>query len=174
MNEVASAAGVTKPVLYDHFPSKLKIYVAVLESVRNELLAQGAVIAQQPTSPRQRFRGAVEAFFRYVQQHPEAARVLLKEPQSDASAAKLWRKVQEGASLGIATLLATVWQTREPGMQLAAAEFVKSGLHALAEWWAEHPDLELASLVDVVVDVILPTGPPAVPPVHTTPASEKR
>src|SRR6185437_2898799 len=38
MNEIASAAGVTKPVLYDHFPSKVKIYVTVLESIRNELL----------------------------------------------------------------------------------------------------------------------------------------
>lgn len=154
MNEIASAAGVTKPVLYDHFPSKLEIYVAVLESVRNELLAQGAAIAEQPTAPEQRFRAAVEAFFRYVQQQPEAARVLLKEPQSDPAAAKLWRKVQEGASRGIAALLATVWQTREPHMQLAAAEFVKSGLHALAEWWVAHPDLELTSLVDVVVGLV--------------------
>jgi AcrR family transcriptional regulator len=154
MNEIAGAAGVTKPVLYDHFPSKLKLYVAVLESIRNELLAQGAAIARTPQGPEQRFRASVEAFFRYVQQQPEAARVLLQEPQSDAVAAKLWRRVQDGASLGIATLLSTVWHASEDRTQLAAAEFVKSGLHALAQWWAAHPDLELALLVDLVSQLV--------------------
>jgi len=154
MNEIASAAGVTKPVLYDHFPSKVKIYVTVLESIRNELLAQGAAIARRPSGPEQRFRAGVEAFLRYVQQRPEAARVLLQEPQSDLAAAKLWRRVQEGASLGIATLLATVWQASEERTQLAAAEFVKSGLHALAEWWVKHPDLELPLLTDLVVQLV--------------------
>ena len=41
MEEIAEAAGVTKPVLYQHFGSKRTLYLELLETVGNELLAGG-------------------------------------------------------------------------------------------------------------------------------------
>ena len=38
MNDVADAAGVTKPVLYQHFASKRELYLALLDEVGRELL----------------------------------------------------------------------------------------------------------------------------------------
>ena len=38
MDEIAEAAGVTKPVLYQHFPSKSALYVGLLEDTGRQLL----------------------------------------------------------------------------------------------------------------------------------------
>ena len=40
MNDVADAAGVTKPVLYQHFDSKRELYLALLEDVGNQLITR--------------------------------------------------------------------------------------------------------------------------------------
>ncbi len=151
MNRIAAAAGVTKPVLYDHYASKQDLYVAVLEAIRDDLLSRGKVISQRRSSPEDRFRAAVGEFFRAVADRPEAIRVLLHVPQADAAAASLWRRVQEGATAGIAALLSTIWRSREDWECAAAAEFIKAGLHALAEWSTQHPELDQDDLVSVVM-----------------------
>src|ERR1043165_3382994 len=38
MDEIAEEAGVSKPVLYQHFPGKLDLYIALLESHVDELV----------------------------------------------------------------------------------------------------------------------------------------
>ena len=153
MNEIAAAAGVTKPVLYDHYASKQDLYVAVLEGVRDDLLSRGKTISERPSNPEDRFQAAVTEFLHAVAVRPEAIQVLLHVPQGDAAAAKLWRRVQEGATAGIAALLSTVWQRREDWECAAAAEFIKAGLHALAEWWSKHPQCDPEQLVNVVMQI---------------------
>ncbi|MGH8139754.1 MAG: TetR/AcrR family transcriptional regulator [Steroidobacteraceae bacterium] len=154
MNRIAAAAGVTKPVLYDHYASKQELYVAVLEGVRDDLLARGKIISERRSGPEGRFQAAVGEFFRAVADRPEAIRVLLHAPQADAAAASLWRRVQEGATTGIAALLSTVWRPGEDWECAAAAEFIKAGLHALAEWSTRHPGCDHNELVSVVMQIV--------------------
>jgi hypothetical protein len=97
-------AQVTKPVLYDHFSSKQTLFLTVLESIRDGLIAKGRSIVEAGGDLEQRFRLSVDAFLEFVEREPEAARVLLTVPSGDAAAAKLSRKVQAGASAGLATL----------------------------------------------------------------------
>src|SRR3954468_22035898 len=54
MDEVANAAGVTKPVLYQHFPSKRALYVELLEDVGNQMLARLTSATDRATTGRQR------------------------------------------------------------------------------------------------------------------------
>jgi AcrR family transcriptional regulator len=154
MDRIAALAGVTKPVVYDHFASKQALFVAVLQSIRDTLLAKGRSIAATGEDPERKFRRSIDAFLQFVEQEPEAARVLLIVPSGDPVAAKLSRKVQDGASAGIAKLLATSMQ-ESPSWQLrAAAEFLKEGLHAVAEWWLEHPGPSREDLVEVVMGLV--------------------
>ena len=153
MNQIAAAAGITKPVLYDHYASKQELYVAVLEGVRDDLLSRGKVISERVSDPEKRFQAAVAAFFQAVADRPEAIRVLLHVPQGDAAAAKLWSRVQDGATAGIAALLSTVWHSKEDWECTAGAEFIKAGLHALARWWTQHPQCDRNQLVNVVMQI---------------------
>ena len=102
MDRIAFLAKVTKPILYDHFPSKQALYLTVLDSIRDGLIAQGKAIAEAGDDPEQKFRRAVDAFLQFVERQPDAARVLLTVQRGDTAAAKISREVQAGASAGIA------------------------------------------------------------------------
>ena len=51
MDRVADLAKVTKPILYDHFPSKQALYLTMLESIRDGLIAKGKAIAEAGDDP---------------------------------------------------------------------------------------------------------------------------
>jgi AcrR family transcriptional regulator len=154
MNSIAAAAGVTKPVLYDYFPSKEDLFVAVLESVRDDLLARGAAIARRHDSQAERFRAGIETFFEFADEHPDAIRALVVVPRTNAAAAALSRKVQAGAVQGIASLLETYWRPAERWHLAAAAEFIRAGMHALAEHRIEGGQGTRSDLVDLVMQLM--------------------
>jgi len=152
MDAIAARAGVTKPVIYDHFPSKGALFMSVLEAVRDDLLARGQTIGGAPMDGRTTRRAWIDAFFAFVEDEPDAARVLLVVPHGGPEAAWLSREVQAGAAAGIARLLAPTLPLRERWRIAAAAEFFKAGLHALAEWWLDNPGPSRSELVDIVME----------------------
>ena len=76
MNDVALAAGVTKPVLYQHFDSKRDLYLALIDEAGSRLLA--AITAPQiaETNGRRRTELGFRAYFEWVR-HDNAAFTLL-------------------------------------------------------------------------------------------------
>lgn len=153
MDSIAARADITKPVLYDHFPSKQALFLAVLESIRDGLIAKGKAIAQDDGTSEEKFCRSIDAFLEFVEQTPDAARVLLTVPAGDPIAAKLSREVQAGASAGIAALLAEFMPHRAPWRLQGATEFLKEGLHAVAVWWLDHPGRTREEIVEIVLDV---------------------
>lgn len=153
MDSIAARAEITKPVLYDHFPSKQALFLAVLGSIRDGLISKGKAIARDERNPEQKFRRAVDAFLEFVEQTPDAARVLLTVPAGDPVAAKLSREVQAGASAGIAALLAGLMPDQSPWRLQGATELLKEGLHAVAVWWLDHPGPTREDITEVVLDV---------------------
>lgn len=153
MDAIAAGAEITKPVLYDHFPSKQALFLAVLEAIRDSLIARGKTIALDRGSPEQKFRRSVDAFLEFVEQSPDAARVLLTVPVGEPIASGLSREVQAGASAGIAALLAEFMPDQAPWRLESATAFLKEGLHAIAVWWLDHPGPSREEIADVVLDV---------------------
>jgi AcrR family transcriptional regulator len=159
MREIAAAAGITKPVLYLHFESKERLFVALLEEISGELTARSASALAADAPAEARVRAAVEAFFEYVEQRPAAARVLLLVPGGAPEALEASRAVQGQVTARIASLLARERELlpsapdRERRLELFA-EFAKQGLHGLAEWWAAHPDVPRSVLVEAAMDVL--------------------
>jgi AcrR family transcriptional regulator len=154
MDRIAARAKISKPVLYDHFPSKQALFLSVLESIRDGLIAKGQSIAETQSDPQDKFRRSVDAFLQFVERQPDAARVLLMVPRGDPRAAKLARDVQAGASAGIARLLVAYVQGNAPWRLQATTEFLKEGLHAIGEWWLENPGPSREELVEVVMRVV--------------------
>lgn len=86
MDEIAERAGVTKPVLYQHFPSKLDLYLAVLDLHIDSLVyeVQKAIASKKENVDR--VHATTEAYFRFIDSESEAFRLLfesdaLAEPQ---------------------------------------------------------------------------------------------
>jgi AcrR family transcriptional regulator len=154
MDEIAAAAGVTKPVLYDHFQSKQALFKAVLSAIRDDLVLRGQSVAATAEGAEQSFRAGLDAFFAFVEQEPDSMRVLLILPRGDAELAKVAEEVQVGASAGIAKSLAAFLPRSEPWRIGATTEFLKEGLHALAEWWLKNPGPSRADLVEIVMSSV--------------------
>jgi AcrR family transcriptional regulator len=158
VKQIASAAGITKPVLYDHFASKRRLFEEAIEGIRDELIARSADVMAREAPIEERIRAAVDAFFAYVEERPAAARVLLVTPRGEPELAGVSRRVQAEATAGIAALLAAAPELlpgardRERRLELMT-EFLKQGMHGLAEWWADHPETPRKPLVDAVMDV---------------------
>ena len=86
MDEIADRANVSKPVLYQHFPSKLHLYLAVLDIHIDSLVfaIQKAIASTQQNSDR--VKATVEAYFGFIESEGEAFRLLFEgdmnqEPQ---------------------------------------------------------------------------------------------
>jgi AcrR family transcriptional regulator len=76
MDDIAEAAGVTKPVLYQHFPSKRALYLELLSDTGRQLLdTLAAATARVPTG-RERVEAGFLAYFRFVSQHRAGFRLL--------------------------------------------------------------------------------------------------
>ena len=77
MDDIAEAAGVTKPLLYQHFASKRALYVELCDGVAQSLLeAIGkAVVAAE--GPRQRVEGGFAAYFQLVVSQADAFALLI-------------------------------------------------------------------------------------------------
>src|SRR3954451_2037563 len=69
MDEVAKEAGVTKPILYDHFNSKEELYVALLDADASSLEARVRSALLAPTGNRQRIQQSFQAYFDFVDEH---------------------------------------------------------------------------------------------------------
>ena len=86
MDEIADRANVSKPVLYQHFPSKLDLYLTVLDLHIDSLVfaIQKAIASNRENSSR--VAATVEAYFGFIDNEGEAFRLLFEsdmnlEPQ---------------------------------------------------------------------------------------------
>ena len=76
MNALATEAGVTKPVLYQHFASKHNLVVEVLNRVGDRLHSSIVAAVLTEETPRDRVEAGFRAFFRFFDDEPDAFAVL--------------------------------------------------------------------------------------------------
>lgn len=78
MEDIADRAGVSKPVLYQHFPGKLELYLAVVE-VHTQALVDVVESALKSTdNHKERVYAVVEAFFDFVAREDSAYRIVFE------------------------------------------------------------------------------------------------
>jgi len=82
MDEIADRANVSKPVLYQHFPSKLDLYLAVLDLHIDSLVFEiQKAISSTPDNER-RVHVTIEAYFNFIENEGEAFRLLFESDMS--------------------------------------------------------------------------------------------
>ena len=76
MEDIADAAGVTKPVLYQHFPSKRALYRELIDDVDAQLTNRLVVATASAATGRERVQEGFAAYFHFVANHRAAFRLL--------------------------------------------------------------------------------------------------
>lgn len=89
MNDVAAAAGVTKPVLYQHFESKHHLYLELLTATADRLTERVQDAVRAESTGRAQLEAALVAYFRFFAEEPGHFTVLYGEGvRSDPSFTK--------------------------------------------------------------------------------------
>src|SRR6476646_7442621 len=76
MNDIAEAAGVTKPVLYQHFRSKRALYLELLEDVGGRLQDAIEKAVSEADGPREQVTAGFTAYFHFVADQTTAFQLL--------------------------------------------------------------------------------------------------
>ena len=78
MDEIAERAGVGQPVLYQHFPGKLDLYLALLDESVDALTATVRAALDSTTDNKQRVTATFTAFFDFVGNTGQAFRLVFE------------------------------------------------------------------------------------------------
>jgi AcrR family transcriptional regulator len=159
MDEIARRSGVSPPVVYDHFSSKLDLHRRLLERTRDELLEMWRAQLSPDGPAEVRIPRALDAWAGYVESHPYAARMYFQEPTGDPEARAVHEQVRAPARAALALILAG-----EPGAENIAgsdaqalemaAEVMRAGLTGLAIWWIDHPEVPREQIVETAVNAL--------------------
>lgn len=94
IEEIATRAGVTKPIVYEHFGAKEGLYAAIVEREMDNLVARVVERISRGT-PRERFEGAVLAFMTYTKEEPAGFAVLTRDSPNTMARTGLTRVIDD-------------------------------------------------------------------------------
>ena len=107
MDEIADRAGVSKPVLYQHFPGKLELYLALLDQHTGELLEAVRRALDSTHDNKQRVAATIEAYFEFVDRDGAPFRLVFESDlTNEAAVAERVDAVNEACSDAIAQVIA--------------------------------------------------------------------
>jgi AcrR family transcriptional regulator len=152
LEDVAAAAGVTKPIVYRHFHSKKALYLALLAKHRDDLPSFFEALdgPARDGPPEVAARAILEHWLDYVRENQHAWVMLFRDSSGDDEIRALRRDVSLRARQVIAAFIAEQAGTRLPAEQVEpTAELLTSGLAGLALWWIDNPDVPKPVLVEV-------------------------
>ncbi|MFI0353570.1 TetR/AcrR family transcriptional regulator [Actinomadura sp. 9N407] len=78
MDEIAERAGVSKPVLYQHFPGKLELYLALLDEHAEGLVKTVRDALESTSDNKLRVQASMGAFYDFVSGDGEAYRLVFE------------------------------------------------------------------------------------------------
>ncbi len=88
MDDIADRAGVSKPVLYQHFPGKLDLYLALLDQHCEALLDAVRAALASTTDNKQRVAATMEAYFAFVENEGGAFRLVFESDLTNEPAVR--------------------------------------------------------------------------------------
>lgn len=128
MTDIAEAAGVTKPVLYQHFSSKRDLYRAVLTDIGERLEAAVIDSARAAPTPRERAEAGMAAFARFVEEDYDGFRLLFDgSNRHDTEWAPIIRAVERSLANAVAALIDV------PSIDARRRQLLAHGIIGLAE-----------------------------------------
>jgi AcrR family transcriptional regulator len=129
MDDIAERAGVSKPVLYQHFPGKLELYLALLDTHCDAMVSRVRSAMEATTDNKDRVRGAIQAYFDFIDHESEAFRLVFESDlRNDPAVRERVDRVETGC---IAAITDTIMA--DTGVSRDRAELLASGLVGAAE-----------------------------------------
>ena len=180
MDDIAERAGVSKPVLYQHFPGKFALYRALLTTCADDLVERVRDAIGAPSDNPDRVSAAVAAYFDFVAGDGQAYRrgsasPLRREPETTAGVDGALRRCVDAVAAAV---------TADAGLDEPRARLLAVGLVGLsrtaAQYWLDSdraiPRDEAVALMSSLAwrGLAGVPGVPPPPPAQAAPLSAAR
>jgi AcrR family transcriptional regulator len=151
MDDIAERAGVSKPVLYQHFPGKLDLYLALLDQSCDTIVSAAAEALESTEDNKQRVTATMHAFYEYVASAEGAFRLVFESDLNNEPAvrARVDRVTVECAKL-IAHVIADDTGLPEEQSQLLAVSLVGMGQVSARFWLQEGGSIDQDAAASLV------------------------
>ena len=151
MDDIADRAGVSKPVLYQHFPGKLDLYLALLDASCDAIIDNCRRALASTSDNKQRVAATVDVFYEYVARDTGAFRLVF---ESDLTNEPAVRAQVDRVTASCAEAITEVIHT-DTGLSDEASRLLAVALVGMAQvsarFWldgdGELPEEEAASLI---------------------------
>ena len=154
MDDIAEKAGVSKPVLYQHFPGKRDLYLALLDESAAALMESVRAAMLSTTDNKARVRATVSAYYQFVEDENGAFRLvfesdLIGEPEVRERLESVERRCADAVAAVIA---------EDTGLPDAEAQLLGAGLAGIAQvtartWAANGERLPRDQAIDLVASL---------------------
>ncbi|HUR75251.1 MAG TPA: TetR/AcrR family transcriptional regulator [Sporichthya sp.] len=154
MDDIADKAGVSKPVLYQHFPGKRDLYLALLDESAAALMDAVRTAMLSTTDNKARVRATVSAYYQFVEDKTGAFRLVFESDLvGEAEVRDRLESVERQCADAVAAVIA-----EDTGLPDAEARLLGAGLAGIAQvtarTWAAHGEpLPREQAIDLVASL---------------------
>lgn len=134
MDDIAERAGVSKPVLYQHFPGKYELYLALVDQNSSEIVQAVREALASTTNYREQVGASMTAFFEFIDRESASFRLIF---ESDLNNDPAVRERIRRVNLDCAQAIAETFVKAVP-MPQERAETLGIALVGMAEVTARH------------------------------------
>jgi AcrR family transcriptional regulator len=139
MDEIAARAGISKPVLYQHFPGKLELYLALIDTQTDELFGRITAALASTDDNQQRIHGVLVAYFDFIDDGtggaPGAFRLLFESDLgNDPQVRERVERRERAIMHAVADVVADDTGLAQPEAELLAVALTGVS-QVVARWW---------------------------------------
>jgi AcrR family transcriptional regulator len=184
MDEVAAKVGVTKPLLYNYFGNKERLYIACMERAGDALSATVADSVAPPTTPGDALRAGVQAFFAFLDSDRAAWAVLFDETLPRGG--EIAERVADYRGQIVESISSSMLEQVPPRARRAVRVEVEAlsatllgAAEALARWWLRTEAVSAQEAAEMLISTIEPglrrrTTPPRKRPTKAKTKGDRR
>jgi AcrR family transcriptional regulator len=148
--EIGARAGIAKSVLYHYFGSKTGLYRAIVQHDGQALTAAVAAAVPPPGAQGPRLRPGVDAFLRFLSEHPDTWKLMTRDPPADPALRLLHEQIEQAVRSTLSGLLAQPEKLKDkPDL----VDLVSVAVRTYAVWWQDHPEIPREEVVEAIGDL---------------------
>jgi AcrR family transcriptional regulator len=151
ISQIADRSGISRPIVYDHFPTKQHLILALIEMHHETLMEVLRTTATGPHLSRAIFRRLLVAYLHQVDADPGGWRILCLERSHDVAIAEVQRRTAAEVNGVVAQMFDPSRPLKE---RLMVVEAARAAVNAFAELRQQDSTIEVETLADAGVSLL--------------------
>jgi AcrR family transcriptional regulator len=136
---IARLAGVSRPIIYDHFGDKEGVYISCLRRARGELEEMILTAVATARTPREMIERGTDAYFEFVERRGQRWSVLFGGVEIAGEAAEEIAQLRFATVSRIRDLIVAIAPDADAATVESFAHAISGSSEQVAKWWRANP-----------------------------------